>query len=78
MKAAQESGFQVGKNLAVAGYDGIQQTAFTDPPLTTLRQPTYEIARKLAKMLISITKGNKLDESRVVLDPELILRASTG
>lgn len=47
LKAAQESGLQVGKGLAGAGYDGIQETAYTNPPLTTLRQPTYEISRRL-------------------------------
>jgi LacI family transcriptional regulator len=78
LKAVQESGFQVGKDLAVAGYDGIQETAFTDPPLTTLRQPTYEIARRLVGMLISMTRGETLNETRVLLEPDLILRASTG
>jgi LacI family transcriptional regulator len=78
LKAAQELGLHVGKDLAVAGYDGIQETAYTNPPLTTLRQPTYEIARRLAGMLISMTKGNTLDESQVILEPDLILRASTG
>jgi LacI family transcriptional regulator len=78
LKAAQESGFQVGKNLAIAGYDGIQETAYTNPPLTTLRQSTYEIARQLAGMLISMTRGNTLNGPRVILEPDLILRASTG
>ena len=77
LKAAQEAGLQVGKDLAVAGFDGIQETASTNPPLTTLRQPTYEIARRLAGMLISITKGNPLNESQVIVEPDLILRAST-
>ena len=62
LKAAHEAGLFVGKDLAITGYDGIQETASTNPPLTTLRQPTYEIARRLAGMLISITKGNLLNE----------------
>ncbi len=79
LKAAQELGLQVGKDLAIAGYDGIQETAYTNPPLTTLHQPTYEIARRLAGMLITITKGNGdlLSQPDVVLEPELILRGST-
>ncbi|MBE3142392.1 MAG: LacI family DNA-binding transcriptional regulator [Planctomycetes bacterium] len=77
LKAAHESGLQVGKDLAVAGYDGIQETAYTNPPLTTLRQPTYEIARRLAGMLISLTNGNTLNEPRVFFEPDLILRDST-
>ncbi len=80
LRAAQELGFQVGKDLAIAGYDGIQETAYTNPPLSTLRQPTYEIARQLAGMLIAITKGNVdlLSRPDVILEPELILRGSTG
>ena len=77
LKAAQELGLQVGKDLAVTGYDGIQETAYTNPPLTTLRQPTYEIARRLAGMLISLTNGNDLIEPQVVIEPDLILRESS-
>jgi LacI family transcriptional regulator len=77
LKAAQELGLQVGKDLAVAGYDGIQETAYTSPPLTTLRQPTYEIARRLAAMLITMTNGSMLNEPHVFFEPDLILRAST-
>lgn len=77
LKAAHEANLLVGKDLAIAGYDGIQETATTNPPLTTLRQPTYEIARRLAGMLISITKGNPLNEPHVLVEPDLILRAST-
>ncbi|MDR3574382.1 MAG: LacI family DNA-binding transcriptional regulator [Anaerolineaceae bacterium] len=77
LKAAQELGFQVGKDLAVAGYDGIRETAFTSPPITTLYQPTYEIAARLAAMLISLAGGNTIENPQVVLEPEMILRSST-
>ena len=77
INAGWNLGLQAGKDLAIAGYDGIQETAFTNPPLTTLRQPTYEIARRLAGMLISMTKGNTLNEQQVVVEPDLIVRAST-
>jgi len=77
LKAAQELGLQIGNDLAVAGYDGIQETAYTNPPLTTLRQPTYEISRRLAAMLISVTKGEPVSNPHITLEPELILRSST-
>jgi LacI family transcriptional regulator len=77
LKAAQELGLLVGKDVAVTGYDGIQETAYTNPPLTTLSQPTYEIARRLAGMLISLANGNFLNEPQVVIEPDLILREST-
>ncbi len=78
LRAAREKGLYIGTELAIAGYDGIPETEFTNPPLTTLSQPTYEIARKLANMLVSMIEGKKLDEPHITVDPELIIRASTG
>ena len=68
----------VGGDLAVAGFDGIAEAERTSPPLTTLNQPLYEIARNLAKMLVSLIQDQPLGERRVHLQPELLIRESTG
>lgn len=78
LRAAKERGIYIGTGLAIAGYDGIKETEYTLPPLTTVHQPTYEIARKLTSMLIQMIEGKPLEEDRVVIQPELIIRASTG
>jgi LacI family transcriptional regulator len=78
LRTVQEAGKLVGKDIAVAGYDGIKETEFSYPPLTTLFQPTYEIARRLTAILIARINGDKLDKTQVILEPELIIRASTG
>ncbi len=44
MRAARERGLVVGRDLAVAGYDGTDDLEHSQPPLTTLRQPVYETA----------------------------------
>ena len=54
------------------------ETAYTNPPLTTLFQPTYEIAARLAEMLITLIKGENLVSPTIVFEPELILRASSN
>jgi len=77
LKAAEEAGLRVGKDLALAGYDGIQQTASTNPPITTLHQPTYEIARRLTGMLFTRINGQPLEQPRIVIEPDLIIRPST-
>lgn len=76
--AVHENGLDVGKDLAVAGFDGIQEAAHSQPPLTTLDQPVYQIARILVQMLAQILSGKKLEESRVVIEPNLIIRESTN
>jgi LacI family transcriptional regulator len=78
VRAAKERGIYLGTELAIAGYDGIKETEYTNPPLTTLYQPTYEIARRLAQMLIRLIVDDDLEERQVTLKPELIIRASTG
>jgi LacI family transcriptional regulator len=77
IRAVKDSGRKVGSDFGVAGYDGIGETAYTDPPLTTLSQPTYEIARVLVNMLFTVINHQVLEILRPVLEPELILRAST-
>ena len=78
LRAAKEKGIKIGSELAIAGYDGIAETEFTNPPLTTLFQPTYEIARKMANMLLSIIAGQSPVNPHISIEPELIIRESTG
>lgn len=77
-RAAQDLGRIVGKDVAVAGFDGIKEGEFSNPPLTTLYQPTYEIARRLTAMLLGVINGERLEQPCITQQPELILRASTG
>jgi LacI family transcriptional regulator len=78
MHAAHESGLKVGRDIAIAGFDGIADSAHTQPPLTTLDQPVYEIASRLVNMLLSLIKGDLLSERQVKIQPKLLIRPSTG
>ena len=78
LHAAHEKGIEVGSHLAVAGYDGIDETAYSSPPLTTIYQPTYDIACQLARMLIQVIDSKPITEQTIVVQPSLLMRASTG
>ncbi len=77
LHAAREANRVVGVDLAVTGYDGVQDSIYTDPSLTTLDQPVYDIARRLVQMVINNIKGIQNSENRVVLQPTLRIRDST-
>jgi LacI family transcriptional regulator len=77
LHAAHEQKLVVGKDLAVAGFDGIPDSRHSSPPLTTVNQPVYNIARNLIKMLIALIFNQKLIEKHVSITPELIIREST-
>ena len=78
IQAASERGLLFSRAIAIAGFDGIEDAEHTQPPLTTLNQPIYEIAREIVKLLLAEIKGEPLAERHIQLQPELILRASTG
>ncbi len=78
MHAIHERGLKVGRDIAVAGFDGIADSAHTQPPLTTLDQPVYTIARQLVGMLLQNLNGQTLEVPQVKIQPTLRIRASTG
>lgn len=66
------------EDVAVIGFDGYEESAFTEPPLTTIKQPLKEIGRKAGELLISISEG-KAPHSGVIrqkFNPELVIRKS--
>lgn len=78
LHAAHEHGFEVGRNIAISGFDGLRDSDHTEPALTTLAIPVADIAQQLVQMLLKITDNEVLDVQEIVIKPELCIRASTG
>lgn len=78
LHAAHELGRQIGRDFAVAGFDGVQASRHTEPPLTSLDIPVYDVARQLVKMLVAEITGQPIADRKVLLSPKLLIRASTG
>jgi DNA-binding LacI/PurR family transcriptional regulator len=77
MSAAQASGLGLPGDLSVVGFDDIPLSAWTNPPLTTVRQPIVEKGRIAARLLIQRMKG-KAVESPTPLSTSLVVRSSTS
>lgn len=78
MRAARERGLVVGRDLAVTGYDGTDDSEHSQPPLTTLRQPVYETSRQLVALLVARINDPKMEHVQRIIQPQLIIRESTG
>ncbi len=78
MRAAQDAGHTVGRTFPIVGFDGLGLATFVSPSLTTLRQPIAYVGRKLVQLLIAMLHGAPEPESHLLLQPELIIRDSTG
>jgi LacI family transcriptional regulator len=77
LHAAREMGRTVGRDLAVVGYDGIEGFMHTQPPLTTVNQPVYQIARQLIRMLVKRIAGEPLSTERIYVAPVLEINQSS-
>ncbi len=76
-QAAREQGLEVGRDIAVIGFDDAPMSQYLLPPLTTIRQPIREAGRKCVEILVALMKGEQPQERQVLLPPQLIVRAST-
>ncbi len=76
--AVAESGLRVPDDVAVVGFDDIPLARFIMPPLTTIRLPAEDMARRAGDMVVRLIDGEELDERRVRLPTELIVRRSCG
>ncbi|MFH0878633.1 MAG: GntR family transcriptional regulator [Lentisphaerota bacterium] len=76
MKALQEAGLQVPRDVSVSGFDDISWSAHSSPPLTTVRIPRDEMGRLAAQMLISQLESGKTTPATTLLNTELVVRES--
>lgn len=77
MQAAREMGRTIGQTFGIMGFDGLGLGNYTTPALTTLRQPIRYVGRMLVDLLQGFLAGKPRDESHLLLQPELTVRAST-
>jgi DNA-binding LacI/PurR family transcriptional regulator len=77
MSAAQAAGIRVPDELSVVGYDDVPASSWTNPPLTTVRQPIVEKGRLAARLLVQLMKGKAVD-SPSPLRTSLVVRRSTS
>ncbi|MNZ41041.1 Catabolite control protein A [compost metagenome] len=77
LKALNKMGIEVGRRVAVCGFDGIQTTELTMPELTTIAQPIYEMGAIITRLLIKKIEGRLEEEEVYKLDVKLIARDST-
>jgi len=68
----------VPQDISVMGFDDIPGAAFHFPSLTTVRQPLIRMGQVAAQRLLERVEGKKDDSSEIAIEPELVVRESTG
>lgn len=79
VRAAQDRGLKVPQDISVVGFDDTIVTGFTDPPLTSVRQPVPAIATAAVQGLLDQLQGRARPQAgELLFEPELIVRDSTA
>ena len=76
LHGAQRRGLEVPHDVSISGFDDIPMATYSVPSLTTLRMPTE--AMLLAAVDLAIGEEEVLGDFHPVLEPDLVVRASTG
>ena len=77
IRALKERGISIPDECAVAGFDDIEMSSLIDPPLTTIRQPKYQIGCDAMNMLISLIRGTHIAKRNIVVEHQLVIRQSS-
>lgn len=78
VRAVRERGLDVPADVSVVGYDDSMLIAFTDPPLTTIRQAVEPMGAAAVRALLDEIAGVPAPCAEYVFRPELVVRGSTG
>jgi DNA-binding LacI/PurR family transcriptional regulator len=78
MYALNEQGLSVPSDMAMVGFDNLPQAAFTNPPLTTVDSPRYQIGAAAAELLIAHIEQKEHKAQHIVFPTPLVVRRSCG
>lgn len=74
----QQRGLQIGKDIAVIGYDDVDEATISAPPLTSIDNGQHDVGVLAAKQLISRIEGEERQASETLIMPKLVVRESCG
>ncbi|MFI5916472.1 LacI family DNA-binding transcriptional regulator [Dactylosporangium sp. NPDC051541] len=76
--AARAARIRVPEDLSVVGFDDLTFVQWSDPPLTTVRQPLTDMGATAAQLVMTLAAGARPDHSRIELPTSLVVRHSTA
>jgi len=76
-EAARRHGACIPEDLSVVGFDGLPESRWSSPPLTTVRQPLAEMGAVAVRAITRLLAGEPVETPRLELGTELLVREST-
>jgi DNA-binding LacI/PurR family transcriptional regulator len=76
LRALAEAGKRVPEDVSVVGFDDIPEAAFSQPPLTTIRQDFAALGREAVRLVVGAIGGEA--QPSTLVPPRLVARHSTA
>jgi DNA-binding LacI/PurR family transcriptional regulator len=78
VRELREHGLEVPRDVSVTGYDNISLSEYAFPPLTTVNIPREMIGHLAFSALVPEHEDAQVRGREFLIDPELVIRESTG
>ncbi len=78
LRAISRAGLRVPDDISVVGFDDIELSQYTQPPLTTIRLSRDELGRKACDALYESVEGRRDTGQEIKVSTNLVLRESTA
>ncbi|HTM86611.1 MAG TPA: LacI family DNA-binding transcriptional regulator [Terriglobales bacterium] len=78
LAAMRELGLRCPEDVSLAGFDDLEIASFTNPALTTVAQPAYQMGARAAALLFERLRGENLPAQHIVMNTSLKVRDSTA
>lgn len=78
VRVLKELKIKIPEEISVVGFDNILMSLYTDPLLTTIKQPKKQMGDTAMNLLLDIIEGKRVKEKNIVLPTELIVRQSVA
>lgn len=77
IKALKKFNIKIPGEVEVIGFDNIELSSIFEPPITTVSQPIYKMGKLSAETIIKLIEKKEIENSILILEPELIIRETT-
>jgi LacI family repressor for deo operon, udp, cdd, tsx, nupC, and nupG len=77
IKVGMRKGFSIPDDIAVVGFDNVDISFMTNPTITTISQPQYQLGFSSCELLIEYITNPQIPLHNIILATELLVREST-
>ncbi|MEV6821936.1 LacI family DNA-binding transcriptional regulator [Nocardiopsis dassonvillei] len=76
LRVLRARGLSVPGDVALVGYDDTVMAQHSDPPLTTVHQPTVQMGQEMARLLVDVAIPRTAEAETVMLGTHMVVRES--